>query len=607
MSAELLDYYERELSYIRHLAGQFAEEHPKIARRLVLGKDGSADPHVERLLEGFAYLTARIRKKLDDEFPEITESLLGVLYPHYQAPLPSLAIARFELDPEQKELTDGYPVERHSALETDTIDGEPVRFRTCYPVALWPIDVTEASLELPPFKAPAAPFAHRAAAVLRLTLRCRSAKLPFAELSLDTLRLFLHGQPQHVYRLYELIFNNALGVALAASAQDPRAVLLDKSALHHVGFGPDDGVLPYGPRSFLGYRLLSEFFAFPQKFLFVDLTGLKGKLPAEGNQLEIFIYLNRGLPDLKPNIRADTFQLGCAPIVNLYKQRAEPIRLTQTEYEYRVVPDARRPLAHEIYTVDRVTAQAPDGQQEEYQPFFSVKHAAAAAERFWHASRRPAEREDGRPDGGTEVFVALVDLGLRPSVAGGWTVDVETTCLNRDLPAQLPFGGGDPRLELVEGGGPVKRVSCLTKPTLTLRPALKRGALWRLVSHLSLNHLSLVNGDGGADALREILRIYDFADSAQTRKIIEGVLSVESGRHVGRVNPSTFARGVKVTVDFDPEKYTGAGLFLFACVLEHFFGLYCSMNSFSKMVARVKGAEEVLREWPPRLGERVLI
>ena len=222
MGDELLVYYNRELTYIRRLAAKFAEAHPKIAERLRLSPDdASDDPHVERLIEAFAYLTARIRHKLDDEFPEITASLLDVLYPHYQAPIPSMAIVQLKLDPEQVQLTTGYTIPRQTELETEPIHGEPCRFRTCYPVTLWPIDLTHASLSQAPLPAPATTYSSDAVSVLRLGLSCPSKETTFAALGLDTLRFFLKGQPQHVYRLYELIFNHTIGVALAGSSRDP--------------------------------------------------------------------------------------------------------------------------------------------------------------------------------------------------------------------------------------------------------------------------------------------------------------------------------------------------------------------------------------------------
>lgn len=612
MSDELLAYYNREITYIRRVAAHFGEAHPKIAERLRLGQEASDDPHVERLIQAFAYLTARVRHKLDDDLPEISEALLGVLYPHYQAPVPSMAIVQFEPDPEQSQLTAGYLIPRHTEIETEPIQGDPCRFRTCYPVTLWPIEVTSASLAAAPFTAPRTPYTPDAAALLKITLRCQAVDVGFAALPIKSLRFFLRGQPQYVYRLYELLLNDALGVALSRSPSDTSPVLLTSDHLRPVGFERDEGMLPYPARSFLGYRLLTEFFAFPQKYLFFDLVLPNAQaLGRFDRELEINIYANRSAPELMRNVSSDTFRLGCAPVVNLYARRAEPIALTHRDFEYRIVPDSRRPLAHEVYSVERVSASAPDGRVTEFLPLFSIKHSRAqgADSTYWHATRRPAEGAEDLGDRGTEVFLSLIDLTLDPSAPPDWVVDVETTCLNRDLPRNLPFGGDQPRLQLSEGGAMISRIACLTPPTRTLRPALRHGTLWRLVSHLSLNHLSLVGDDDQADALREILKLYDFTDSPETRKMIDGIMSIRSRHVVGntRTNgPASFCRGVEVAIQFNPERFTGSGLFLFASVLERFVALYCHMNTFTKLVATVSGREGELRRWPPRLGERVL-
>jgi type VI secretion system protein ImpG len=611
MSDVLLPYYNRELSYLRRLGAEFARAHPKIAGRLRQGSDGTEDPHVERLIEAVAYLNARTRFKIEDDFPEITDALLGVLYPHYQVPVPSMAIVQLGLDPEQVDVTTGYAVPQDTALDTESIQGEPCRFRTCYPVTLWPVDVRSAKLSGPPFQAPSPPYLPQVAAVLHLVLQTRAPSLTFAALAPGFLRFFLKGQAQHIYSLYELLFNCTLGVALAKSPDDPAPFLLDKSCIQPVGFERDQGLLPYRARSFLGYRLLTEFFAFPAKFLFFDLAGLDGTaLRQVGNRLEVFLYLNRSLPDLERNLSGDMFRLGCTPMVNLYRQRAEPIQLTHTETVYRVIPDARRPLAHEVYSIDRVTALSPDEETAEFLPFFSVKHAADGSQRsrFWHSTRLPAEGATAKGDRGTEVFLSLVDLEFQPSAPADWTLDVETTCLNRDLPHRLPFGGGQPHLQFTEGGAMVTSIVCLTPPTPTLRPALKQGALWRLISHLTLNHLSLVDGDG-AEALREVLALYDFADSEETRAVIAGVARVHSRRVAARAGSGEGAvcRGVEVALHLDEKRFAGSGLFLFASVLERFLALYCTVNSFSRLVLSVEGRKGEMRRWPPRMGEKILI
>lgn len=617
MSDELLPYYNQELGYLRKLGAEFAKANPKIAGRLRWGADLPEDPHVARMIEAFAYLNARTRHKLDDDFPELAEAMLGVLYPHYLAPRPSAAVVQFELDRAQSGLTSGYQIKRGSTLETEPVHGKGVEgaacmFRTCYDVGLWPIELKTAELRGHPFQAPTRRYAAEAQAVLRLQLSCLAEKVRFRDLPLGSLRFFLNGSTQHIYDLYELILNNAIGVAVASSPSDPNPVLLPKTCIRPIGFSRDEAVLPDSPRAFPGYRLLSEYFAFPQKFLFFEVAGLGAEqLAGIGSTLELYVFLNRHRPDLESDVERDTFRLGCTPIVNLYRQRAEPIRLSQTQFEYRVVPDARRPLAHEVYSIDRVVATSPDDRDVEIQPFYSVQHAQMAGRQraFWHATRRPAGYAGGEIDKGTELFLSVVDLDFTPTAAATWTLDIETTCINRDLPRRLPFGGGQPKLQL-SVGAPLGRIACLTAPTPTLRPALRRGAIWRLISHLSLNHLSLLGSGQGADSLREILKLYDYNDSPETHAMIDGLLDVRSRRTVGRVGGAIsagFCRGVEVSLHFDEDRFSGSSVYLFASVLERFLALYSSLNSFTKTIATTNRREEPLCRWPPRAGEKVLL
>ncbi len=605
MVDDLLPYYNRELGYVRRLAAEFAEAHPKIAGRLRLSQDAVEDPHVARLIEAFAFLTARVRRKLDDDFPELTEALLNVLYPHYLTPIPSMAISQLTC---QRDLAASQLVPAGVEIETEPAGGETCRFRTAYPVTLWPIAIEAASLRGRPIIAPANPQAPGAVAVLRLTLRCLADAMTFTQLGPERLRFFLRGQTQQVLPLYELLFNNAISVALADSAADPAPVILRPSCIRPVGFEKNEGMLPYPARSFVGYRLLTEFFTFPEKFLFFEITELSSKvLLAAKNKLDIFIYLNRTSNDLERSISADAFALGCTPIVNLFRQRAEPIRLTRSISEYRVVPDARRPGVTEVYAIDSVAGTTPDGGETPFLPFYSVKHAAAARSQrtFWHPVRRAA----GTRDPGTDVFLSLVDLDFNPAVPADSTVSVETTCLNRDLPSRLPYGGGHPHLQLVEAIAGVSGLHCLTPPTPTVRPPLRNRALWRLVSHLSLNHLSIVQEDG-VEAFREILKLYDFRDSSETRAAIDSILGIRSRRGTARAPSSdmgAFCRGIDIEILFDEQRFITSGLYLLAAVLERFVALYGSINSFTRLAVKLQGRPGVLRRWPPRAGDQELL
>ena len=603
MADEILTYYERELSFLRQTGAEFAASYPKIASRLLLEADKCEDPHVERLIQAFAFLAARIRYKLDDDFPEITDSLLSVLYPHYLAPVPSMAIVQFVLDAERGKLTEPFRIARGAKLFSPPVSGAPCRFHTAYPLTLWPLTVASARLG----PADGLGASRRAVSVIRLGLRAHGGT-SIAGLRPDALRFFLHGEGHQTWPLYELLCNNVREVQLRPGAGRPGPpIRLGPDCIRPVGFAADEGLLPYGPRSFLGYRLLHEYFAFPEKFLFVDVTGLDAAAKAGfAEELEILIFLDH-MPQLSDVIAPATFRLGCVPVVNTFDQIAEPIRVSETESEYRVVIDGRRQDATEVYSVDSVVSVSPDDPEPlVYQPFYSFKHEMDQAQQrtFWYTTRRPSDRKG---DAGTEVYLSLVDLDFKPSRPAADTLTVHVTCTNRDLPARLPFGGERGLLEL-EGAAPLSRILCLTKPTTVSQPRMGRGAQWRLISHLSLNYLSLV--DGGREALQEILRLYDFSGSPVVRQQIAGILDVRSRRVVGRPNSmpwNGFCRGLEVTVDLDEEHYVGTGVYLFASVLERFFGLYSSLNSFTQLVARTRQRKELLKRWPPRAGEQILL
>ena len=603
MAEDLLAHYQRELTYIRRLAGEFADAHPKIAGRLRLSGEATDDPFVARLIEAFAYLNARIRTKLDDDFPELTDALIGVLYPHYAAPIPSMAIARFDC---RADMRGAYRIPQGTEVSTEAVDGEACQFRTGYPLTLWPIALDTVAFGARPMAAPPNPRAAGATAILRVGLRCLNEATTFSSLGIETLRFHLSGPALQALPLYELIHNDCLSIAVADGPTDPNPTILPAGAIKPVGFGPDEGLLPYPARSHLGYRLLTEYFAFPEKFLFFDLEGLEAKtLLDAGRRIEIFFYLRRGSADLERSVGPESLALGCAPIVNLFPLRAEPITVTQATTDYRVVPDSRRPTATEVYAIEQVESSDERGQVTAFEPFYALRHAGTRRA-YWHAARRPGRQGEN----GTEVFLSLVDEAFDPAASPKTTLSVDILCLNRDLPSRLPFGGGHPYLGAADTSPAIDRVTCLTPPTPTLRPAMGKRGRWRLVSHLALNHLSLTDDTDGIESLREILKLYDFRDSPETRAVIDSLLKVSGRRGSARLPGDAlggFARGVDITVEFDGERFTAAGLYLFASVLERFLGLYCSINSFSRLTAVIRGRSQPLRRWPPRAGETVLL
>ena len=601
MDDQLLQYYERELTYIRAMAAEFARTYPKIAGRLLIEPDRCEDPHTERLIEAFAFISGRIHKKIDDDFPQITESLFNILYPHYINPIPSMSIVKFE-PVRQNVPPNGYRIDSRAKLYSKPVRGAPCQFITTQPVMLWPIEVVSAGLRDPLDITSGAPQA----ILIELTT---FNKLKFSQLGWETLRFFLNGPSQHVFHLYELLLNNVSEIIYESvdSRGKSQTVTIGPDTIKPVGFDPDERMLPYSQRSFPGYSLLFEYFCFPEKFLFFDLGGLKKIMQiAPTDTLRIWINLKRSA---KSNlvVDKDTFMLNAAPAVNLFKRIAEPIRVEQRKTEYQVVADVRRPHATEVFSVDRVrsTSMGSSGKEIEYKPFYSIRHHLEGKDTrehlaFWHLQRQASSISE---IGGTEVFLAFTGPDFKPLDPGVEILTVHTTCTNRDLPTRLPFGDptGDFDLEVE---APVAHINCLIKPTPTRRPFLGGELQWRLISHLSLNYMSLVQG--GETALKEILKLYDFDNSPTTRQQIDGIVALSS-QHVTKRIGQSFSRGVQVTVEFDEEKFVGTGLFLFASILERFLAQYVSVNSFSQMVVKTIQQKEIVKKWTPRSGNQALL
>ncbi len=602
---DLFPLYNRELEFLRRDAVRFAEAFPKVAGRLRLGPDVSADPHIERLIEAVALLNARVRLKLEDEFPELTESVLNALYPHYLMPVPPMGIARMEAAVDAQE---PHRVERHEELETDPVDGERCRLRTTQEVSVWPIEIVHAVLQGRPFRAPVNPRATGALGVLHLRLRCAGASARFDALQPDPLRFYLSAPMTRALPLYELLMNRLVGIAVSEGPDDPRTVFLQPSALRAVGFGRDEGMLPYPPRSFVGYRLLTEYLALPQKFLFFEVSGTAARCMAgAGRELDLFFYFNDSDKDLERSVVTGDVQLNCVPVINLFQHRAEPVRLDGTQFENRVVADARRPDALEIHSIERVVATAPDGAEYPIEPFFGVRHDADPAARFWQASRR---RGAGARDKGTEIFLSVFNRDASAGGPANWVLSIDTLCFNRELLARLSGSGGQIGLTLVTPAAAVQRVAMITPLTPTRRPPLSSGRLWRLLSHLSLNHLSITGGAEGANALRELLRLYDWGDQEESRSTIEGIVSIESRRSLARVPigaSTAIAHGLDLNLEMAPERYPPGGAFMLASVLDHFFGLYVAVNAFTRLSVRLSGRTGKLVTCPPRTGEKTLL
>jgi type VI secretion system protein ImpG len=551
-------------------------------------------------------VAARVHKRLDDDLPEITDALLSVLYPHYLRPIPSMAIVELDADTANVP-AEGITIPRGLPLRTSPIQGHSCRYRTTQATELWPIEITSVDLLEPPFgDSPAAPLGTSSA--IRIRFRNQLGK-PFKTLSLQSLRLHLTGPGAVAAGLYEAMLNDAIEVAFVGSERTPIRARA-KDVIRPVGFDRDQAMLPFPKQSFDGYRLLTELFAFPDKFSFVDLGGwaeaLSGFHTADA---EVWIFLKQPHSDLVGSVRKEHVRLGCTPIVNLFAKICEPIQFTRQKHEYSVVPDASRRLANEVYSIEKVISSSTDGDRH-WRPFFDLgrRDEAAATSGYWHAPRRESQVAG---DHGTDVVLQLVDEqfdALRPS---NEVVTIHATCTDRDVPALLRQHG-DGVVWSVDVAMPIKSVRCLKHPTVPLRPPVRRHAHWNLISHLSLGHRFL-EGSDGLQTLREMLRLYDFSDpdasdsrGALAKQMVDGIVDLKHRsvtRQVGPPEEGCYARGSQLTFTLNEDNYAGAGAFLFGSVLAKFLGLASGINSFVETVIESKQRGGALAHFPPCLSE----
>lgn len=615
MSESLDGWYQKELDFLRSTASDFSSRFPKIANRLTFSSSGIKDPHVERLIQAFAYLNARTRLKLDDTFPEIVDAMLGVLYPHMMTPVPSMSIVGFKLNRSQKDLVKGHVIKRETAIESERIEGVNCQFRTCFPVTLFPMDATLTKLIPRPFSGPASPRRNEAESVLRFEFATIDPSKQFSAFPIESLRFHVAiPNFEKAARLLELVLSQSLEIVVSGGS-DQSASILPVSCLKPVGFHDDDAVLPRRPNEFPGYRMLTEYFVLPQKYLFFDLTGLNPDILNRcGKKLEISILLDEYVPELAQAISPETVRLGCTPIVNLFKKTADAIPLNFRATEVHLIPDARAQASHEIYSINDVHVDDESGASARFQPFYSVQHGVTEGTAgYWHAVRRPGpiERDRGQLDGPTEMYLSLVDTRFSPYSQREGTLYADLTCFNRDLPEALAQKRDAARivLDLVGGKGPVGEVKCLFPPTKTFRTHLGRENLWPMISQLSLNHLSLCDAPAALDILKEILTLNDVKESEETRNLIEGLVRITTEPSVIRMQYA-FAKGTRIHIVMRDENFAGDSPFLFASVLSQFFAMYTSVNSFTQLTASTQERQArnmKVWTWPAQAGKQQLL
>jgi type VI secretion system protein ImpG len=654
MDSRLLDHYDAELRHLQASAHEFALEFPKIASRLSLktGEFPCADPYVERLLEGFAYLSARVQLKLDAEFPRFTQTLLETVCPHLLGPTPSMTIVEFEPMLANPELAEGFTLPRGTVLKSSpggqARSQTPCEYRTASPVTMWPIELVEArylTREMGVLQLPDPPVEQRARAALALRFKVHAGFTPAKLAKLDTLRLFLAEQTAG--RLYEQLMASTLAVAVRPATRPPGApAWLPADSVARVGYGADEAMLPIDLRSFQGYRLLQEYFALPQRFMFAELRGLRPALArCTSSEFEIIVLFSREDLALEGRVATTDFSLTSVPAINLFPRAADRIFITDRAHEHPVIVDRTRSLDYEVYSVTSVTGYGErTSDQRTFTPFFasggldapSVQSSAGPAYYATHRVSRQLtedERRAGRSRrsyAGSEVYISLVDTQCVPRPSNLTQLGVECIVTNRDLPIDITPGrggggggaGGSSAFDFVlEVSAPLSGIRCKVRPTVPRPSHAERQTAWRLISHLSLNYLSLTDMDGpangssgspagdGAVSLRELLRLYIDASNPADREQVAGVRSIKARPHIQPVAGGgviTFARGLEVAITLDDRSFVGYGPYVLGSVLEQFFARYVTVNSFTQTLLKTTDRGEIAR-WPARLGQRPML
>jgi len=625
MDPRLLRLYSDELTHLRERGAEFAREFPKIASRLSMDGVEVTDPYVERLLEGFAFLTARIQLKLDSEYPRLVQHLLEAVYPNFLAPIPSMMMVQIVPDAGDPNLVQGARVRRGSTLRSELPRGQNTlcEFRTAHDVMLWPIEIASAQYfsYAPDLPLGRLPGGNRVKGGLRVRLRALGGAR-FSELAIDRLPIHFSAADPVAYRLHELALGGCIGTWIGPLTDDPgSAGWRGAGSVEPVGYAEDEALLPVSQRGLSGYRLLQEYAAMPQRFLGFAVSDLAARLArVDGAEVEVVLLFDRSDPALESLVDAGCVALFCTPAINLFSKRLDRIVLSPSSWEHHAVPDRTRPMDFEVHSIESVTGFGTGSVAEQrFLPMYANVHTESRSHGAYYTLRREprvlsaAQKLHGPRSSyvGQEVFLSLVDAHHAPYREDLRQIAIGAACTNRDLPNLLPSGGSTGLAGWsLDAAGAVAQVRCITGPTRPHQRHADGDVGWSLISHLSLNYLSIAGDDPvrAAAALRGMLALYGPTHDTGWAKQLDGLLSVQARQVVRRLpmgGPLTFGTGIEVVTSMDDMAFQGSSAFLLGCLLERFFARHVALNTFSETVLRTASRGEVMR-WPARLGEQAL-
>lgn len=572
-------YYESELQYLREMGREFALVHPSTAG--LLAERGN-DPDVERLLEGFAFLTSRIRERIDDAVPEVVHGLLQLLLPHYLRPVPATSIIQYQ--PALKSLRGVQTLERGTRVASKPVKGLSCEFLTTQAVELLPLRLEDAWLDETQSNRPTLRLAFE-------TTEPGRAVIPRRE----GFRLLLHGELGLVATLYYWLSRHVARVAIRSEGSD--AVELGADVVRPVGFDPENALLPWPRMAHDGYRVLQEYFSLPSKFLFVDITHLDRAGVLQADRFELAITCERP-PAVNQRIVGDNFRLFCTPVINLFETTGDPVKRDPKIHEHLLRAAGLAPWQAEVYEVASVTGiRQGQSHRREYKPFVGFHHAVAQGERSYYTLRPTTSPLDD----GIDTYVSVITpLGETPSREEE-VLSFELVCTNRSLPAELQLGEINVSPRGASSPAPFKNVTAVTNP---VRPKLGAELLWRLLSHMAVGRSSL----GNKDVLQALLDLYNFQRDTSPALGRANELKVRSIRQVEsqpatRIMGGAPVRGAVTRIELEESMLGSVGeAFLFGCVLDEVYATHVPVNSFNELQLLLHPSKLEMR-WPARSGQ----
>lgn len=620
MIQKMLEYYNSELAYLREAGTQFGKHYPKIASRLAINESEVADPYVERLLEGFSFLAARIKLKMDAEFPHFIQRLIEVTYPNYLAPTPSMCIIRFAPGELVRNQSGSYLIPRGSRLRSNRIMNHSYcEFRTAHEVELLPLDIVHAGFS--PITADLLGLLSAKNKTATYTLKLRftlSNEIKFNKDTPDQIPIHLNADLQLASRLYETIMGHHVAVAIRAINNDDEVKwFFNAHSLEPLGFDTNQSLLPYAENGFQGYRLLHEYFSLPGRFHFFSLNHIKRFLSenTKCRHFEVAILLDNAAPEFEKIVDVNHFSLFCSPAVNLINMRSDRVPVSDKNNEFHLVPNREHPLDYEVYSV--ISAEGFDRDhrvQQQFRPFFAT-HAEDRSNHGAYFSMRREPRmasEHILNNGsrstylGSEVFISLVDQRDAPFDRKLRQLGVDIVATNRDLPLLMQTGT-DHDLRPV-ASLPVDGVKIICGPTKPV-PAIEEGHMhWRFISHLKLSYQSLAQPDPieNAVTLRELLGLYSALGNSILGNYNKGIIKCSLQQVTRRLpgqGPLIFGRGTAIHIEIDEIPFAGASPYILGAVLERYLAQQAGINSFSEL--KITSAQRgLIAHWPARFGER---